>query len=353
MRRRELEAKLQGADPVDVNVIVELARGPGGQALVEAILAEEPGREIVEPVGRRRHRRAAAGVFVATATAAILILVVLLIPGGGEAPLPATPRPPASYGVELVRFANETPLLLLRAPGWRVADVRQASPQDGEMEFARGSQSAQLNWRPGPYEMWVRDRERDSVDEDEAEVLGHTARVFRYACCGRPGLDLTALWREDGRVLEFRSLAPSLAAFERRLGAIHKVPPQVWLGSLPPRVIKAADRDRVVAGMLGELPLPPGFSAADLPGPGLTTSRSQILFEVVRTVACAWRTRWLTARESGNAPAAEEAVRVMATAEQWPLLRRSQRLRLLAWDVIWSGRIMPSGRWALHCREFR
>jgi hypothetical protein len=113
--------------------------------------------------------------------------------------------------------------------------------------------------------------------------------------------------------------------------------------------------------MFGELPLPPGFSAADLPGPALTTDRLQVAYVVLHAVACAWRTRWMVAREDGDAVAERAAVRTMAAAAKWPLLRRSdeevasERGEDLAWswDIVYSGRVMPTGRWALHCREFR
>lgn len=356
MRRNELEAKLGGADPIDPSLIAGLARGPGGCELVEAILENEPGQEATELMKRRP--RQSAVVLVAAAAAAAILILVLTVPRG-DAPAPQSdPRP---YGVELVRFAKETPLLLLRMPGWRVANVLQATPQVGEIHFVREGQVAQLNWRPGPYERWAQDRARESVGRGSAQVLGNSAQVFRYPCCGRSDLDITALWQEGGRVLEFRSPAPSVAVFERRLGSLAKVSPPVWLDAMPPRVLKAADRDRVVAGMLKELPLPPGFSAGDLPGSGLTTDRVQVAFEVLHSVACAWRASWLAAREEGDALAAQTAVRTMAAAAEWPLLRRSDREVAAerkggldwSWDIVYSGQVMPTGRWALHCSEFR
>jgi hypothetical protein len=348
MSRREAERKLAGANPVDPERVAGLPPTAGEEEMLAAIVAEPRERRGQAPREPRMRRRYA--VAVATACAAIAVVALFAL-GGGRPNDPGR----SAYGADLVRFAENSPLILLEEQGWRVANVIAASPREGEIDFVRGGRTAGLYWRQGPLRTWIVDRAREAREEKPASVLGTSARVFRYPCCGPGQLDFTALWQSEGRVLEFRSQEPSLRAFERRLAALAKVEATTWLDALPPRVLRAVDRPEAIAGMLRGLPLPPGITAADVRGPALTTDRHAVAVQVLGTVACAWRARWRAARRAGDGAAEREAVEAMAGAKDWPLTRMVSERSPFGFGgvVVYSARAMPSGRWALQCGVFR
>ena len=66
---------------------------------------------------------------------------------------------------------------------------------------------AELNWRRGPLQSWVRDRAASAEVTTTAPVLGTTAQVFQYEGGSAGDRDITALWSEDGGVLEKLQIA--------------------------------------------------------------------------------------------------------------------------------------------------
>ena len=69
-----------------------------------------------------------------------------------------------------------------------------------------------------------------------APVLGTVARVYQYEG-GTPGhRDITALFRYDGRVLEFRAGAADIDAFKVLLARLKRVDTDTWLAAMPASV---------------------------------------------------------------------------------------------------------------------
>ncbi len=352
MKRADLDRRLNAADPVDLDRVGGAPLREAEEEMLAAILAKDPEAILAEEPERgeaasaaSRSRRKVWSVAVAVGVSAIVASIAWL--GGGPGG-----QSSSAYGSELMRFAKSSPLILLA--DWQVGDVVEQTAEEGEMRFFQGKRSsAQLYWRAGSFRKWAEDRARDSVGETKAAVLESTARVFRYPCCGPGRLDFTALWHENGRVLEFRSLAPDLAAFRQRLAGLEAVDADTWLAALPPRVVEAVDRTKAIREMLGGIPLPAGFEAGDVKGAGLMTDRSQIAAQILGSVACAWRSGWLQARRSGDRAGAGAAVEALGSVREWPIVRQGWASETVTYWIAEAAALMPSGRWAIQCRWYR
>ena len=190
--------------------------------LLAALLIEESRREAGRARSRRR-RRVFARVGVAVAAIAVVLVALLSLRDGSGDRGSGT-----AWAAEHVRFAEASPLVLLGAPGWRVEYADERVGGGGRASVpARAGTSA----RPGPSSVeetaagpdprrhdaarpelarrgdpgWREDRAASAALTTTAPVLGTTARVYQYMG-GTPGhRDITALFRYDGRVLEFRA----------------------------------------------------------------------------------------------------------------------------------------------------
>jgi hypothetical protein len=279
---------------------------------------------------RRRlpRRRIAAGLAAAAALAAFVVLAVSAREGD---------RQGTAWAAQLVKLAKDSPLLLLDRPGWKVtrADEYDSSPTkvlEGEMTFTDpAGRNADLHWRGGDLATWQKDRAHGAPLVRQFTVMGHRAQIVRYAGSD----DYAALWADDdGRVLEFRTVAPSLAAYERLLDGLRRVDVDAWLSAMPPSVIKTADRAHVVQEMLGDIDVPPGFDAKALED-GSLKDRYQLGAEVTGAVACAWIVRWDAARKRGDDAIAAAAVVAMQRSHRWKILHEMQAGGAYP-DVLWQ-----------------
>jgi hypothetical protein len=301
-------------------------------------------RTSIRPVRpARRHRRLVSRVGLAIAAVAAVLTTVFSLGGGGGDRGSGT-----AWAAEQVRFAEASPLVLLGAPGWRVEYADEQSAQEGELHFRLGTsppQEAALNWRSGGIRSWTKDRAAGAAVATTAPVLGTTARVYQYEG-GTPGhRDIAALFRYDGRVLEFRAGAADVAAFKTLLATLKRVDTDAWLSAMPPSAVKAADHDSVIAGMLKGVTVPPGFDPADIKGANLTKDRYQLGAAVTGTVACQWFKRWAEARKANDGVAERGAVAAMATAKHWPILKEMAKDGGYPEVLIDYAAAMPSGTW--------
>jgi hypothetical protein len=392
MNPRDAERLLAAADPVAAER--ERLDRLDFEAMEADLLADiEDGQAALPEVGHapRSHRRRRLAVAVgAVAVAAAVVLVVVFAGSGSDGASPA-------YGAEQIAFAEATPLLLLDGPGWRVENVTEAKTREGtegQMEFIIG--------KPIPYGVMqitgnmeegqhvsglqpaaVRQRKveldwhsegQESLTQAIANrrafyhahgkhftrlpVLGTSAfvdtRTEVFVNQGGPGdREMLAIWAEGGYLLELRAAVPDLAAMEERLGWVTKVDSEAWLDAMPTKVVKAADHEAVVREMLKGIPLPKTFAPSRIPNEELTTDRYQVGAKVTGTVACLWFRQWGDAIRTGDTAAAEEAVKAMATARHWPILREMNPDGDYP-EVLWEdAKWMPKGYfvWAGHRRD--
>jgi hypothetical protein len=135
----------------------------------------------------------------------------------------------------------------------------------------------------------------------------------------------TALFRYDGRVLEFRAGAADVDAFKALLATLKRVDTDTWLSAMPFSVVKTPDRATTIRQMLRGVPLPPGFEQDDIKGSQLTKDRYQLGAAVAGTVACQWFKRWAEARSENDRAEEREAIVAMATARGWPVLHEMEK----------------------------
>ena len=241
--------------------------------------------------------------------------------GLGSHPIGVSSRDPAAPGTAwaapLVHLAESSPLLLVDAPGWHVTRADEESRIEGEMDFTRGTTTAQLNWRSGTLESWQKDRRMSAAETTRMTVLGAPAQVTRYV--GDSG-DYAAIWPDGGRVLELRSTAPDMASFQRLVGSLVRVDVDTWLSAMPASVIRTGQRAAVVDTMLEDVPLPPGFDRRPLQSATTVSDRYQLGAKVTGAVACAWIDVWAHAREQGDAATVSKAIAAMDTAARWKVL---------------------------------
>lgn len=305
-------AAAQGADRADdaahaVSSRGAVARGARGGATRRA---------------RPRITRArVAGLTLAGALAVgAFALSGISLTGGGE----LRTGPDQVWAAQALRVAGAVPRIAIGQEGWRVVRADEFQVDDGEMEFARGSDRATLMWRPrATQDDYTKDRAASADRLPAMDVLGSPAAVFRYR--GGVGDDLTAIWGSGRYSLELRVTAGrgshvSDAQFTAVLRSLKLVSVDAWLGAMPASVVLPQDRDSVVRAMLRGLPLPQGFEAAKLSEGDAVRDRYQLGAAVSGAVACGWIEQWLQAGRDGDAGAAQAASDALLTSHRWPIL---------------------------------
>jgi hypothetical protein len=360
MTNDQLNQLLTAANPLTDERALELELVE--DELLAALLAEPqaPAREPRAAAPRHRRRVLLRVGFAVAATALVLVALLSLRDdsdkqGSGTA-----------WAAGQIRFAEASPLVLLQAPGWRVEYADEQTEQEGELHFRTGparpprdvtvigpdtppipvdTRQAELHWRGGPLAEWTEDRANSASRTTTAPVLGTTAHVYQYEG-GTPGhRDITALFRYDRRVLEFRAGAADIAAFKALLAKLARVDTDTWLSAMPPSVVKAADRGTAIKQMLRGVTVPPGFDPKDIKGPALTKDRYQLGAVVAGTVACQWFKQWAEARKAGDRAKERQATEAMATAKNWPILQEMKKEGDYP-EVLWEfAAAMPSGNW--------
>jgi hypothetical protein len=356
----QLQQLLTVANPLTPERAADLAVVDAQDELLAGLLAERA--PAAERGARRGRRRVFARVGVAVTAIAVVLVALLSLKDGSSDQGSGT-----AWAAAQVRFAEASPLVLLGAPGWRVEYGDEQSAEEGELHFRRGptppsrdivvsgdepaaplpadTSYAQLNWRSGGLASWVEDRASEAARTASAPVLGTTAHVYQYEG-GTPGhRDITALFRYDGRVLEFRAGAADIEAFEALLATLKRVDTDTWLSAMPASVVKAPDRDAAINQMLQGIPVPPGFDPSDVEGAKLTKDRYQLGAAVVGTVACQWFKRWSDARTAHDRAKEREATAAMATAKGWPVLHEMAKQGEYPHVLLEFVAAMPSGDW--------
>ena len=322
MTDHEIDTLVAATNPVGEHELATLVDDDALAALRDGLTHDGSAPAPAAPPARRRRRprlRLVAGFAVAALAAFAFITLTDDDPGDSG----------TAWAAPLVQLAESSPLLLIDAPEWRVVRADETDDVEGEMTFVRGAAdrskigpdggAADLHWRRGPASGWKKDRAHDAALVVQRTVLGKRAQISQYKEYN--GIrDFTAIWPEDGRVLEFRAVAPSLEAFERLVGSLKRVDVDTWLTAMPASVVKAANRPAVVRAMLAGIPLPPGFDSKKLENGKNLKERYQLGAEVTGTVACAWFDSWAAARKRGDAAAERRAEAAMRTAKDWKIL---------------------------------
>lgn len=223
---------------------------------------------------------------------------------------------------------------------------------DGTMVFEKeqaGSPaiSAELNWYSRPtFEVRTQGWAHDSKWLlPNPPVLGTRARAFEIGNPRKGPHEIAALWKMDGRTLEFRAGVPEVADFLDMLASLEQVDVNTWLDAMPPSVIRSTDPTNELEKMLTGVPLPPGFDESEIRIPGLAQDRYQFGAIVAGTVTCAWFKHWVEARREGDEAAEQDAVQAMATSRDWPVLKEMSKTGAYPMAIWAFAEAMPSGNW--------
>lgn len=155
---------------------------------------------------------------------------------------------------------------------------------------------------------------------ETSTLLGQTATTIRYGL-NSGGAEYATMLSPKGPVfVEVRGGLDSRAEYESVLHSLRAVDVDIWLGAMPPNVVGPEARGAVVAKMLRDVPLPPGFDLDALEGEDSVLNHYQLAVKVAGTVSCGWVESWLAATQAGDGSQAREAVEAMATSHHWPMM---------------------------------
>jgi hypothetical protein len=250
MSKRDIDAAVAAAHRPSPAAIEAMPLSAAEAELVADIVAQ-PQEAVADAPPARRPRivRRSFGL-VATGALAAAVFLVAIATGGGPGG-----SPPPAFAAKLVRLAKASPLVLLDAPGWHVADAG-GSAAGGTMYFfhprpaggAGGTErppppsrpeTAELRWRSG--RLTSREVDRWGAALMTVNPTVPHGRLLAIHSRHRAGhLMRTAVWEDHGRVIYFRSAAPDLATFKYRLNSLRRVGTTAWLSALPPSVVRAA-----------------------------------------------------------------------------------------------------------------
>lgn len=303
------EALMQAArriDPLAADAYRDMAGTPWGRQTLESILA-------ATPASRRPWVRKLAAV----AAAAAVVTGVVAVVASDERP---EPRQESHWAPKLVRMAQESPRLLVTAPGWKVTRADDYGAGGAEMRFENGRDWADIYWYPGElYESYVDDRRQGADATSHLRVAGNDAVLFRHDGTAL-GTTFYALWQAGPHAVELRTdVVPTEAEFRRLAASIEVVDVDTWLSALPENVVKPEERERAVERLVADVPVPPeadlgGVASRDAPGDG-----GSLGFYVATEVVCGWVDHWAGATDEA---ARRDAVEALSGAGEWHVFRK-------------------------------
>ncbi|HJQ44588.1 MAG TPA: hypothetical protein VJ831_15970 [Jatrophihabitantaceae bacterium] len=291
---QELDALLRASDPVDLDAVHRAVASTGAQALRHSI------SDATVRSRRRRLRRPAVLVAAAIVAAAVPLALTFVSPSSNG----------RAYGAELVKFAENSPRLLVGADGWRVTRADEQDSHTGEMTFTSGSSQMDVFWVAG-----ATSKETDKYDLKhviDATIDGSKAWVGVYD----NSHEFEALWSVGDQAREARGVFTSPEDFLAVATTLHRVDVDTWLNAMPASVVSPENRAAVIGQMLSDVPKPPDFDVAKLlQGPGVS-DRYQLGAHVIAAVSCAWIHQWAHGTPAERA----EAAAAMAGSHNWAIL---------------------------------
>lgn len=317
-KRRQIDplAAMAAANPAPTaGLAAELDEAELERAMTRAIaLGRTPSQPI--PIGDRtaletgtkRHRRAAVGLATVALLAALLVASGVLRGSGGGHP---------EFAAAAIRVAEANPRLLVTAPGWKIVRADEFETDSGELTFSDGSRQFEVHWYPAQqYGDYLRDRATVSTPE-RGTLLGQAATTVDYS-----REEYATMLSPQGSVfVEVRGQLGSKAAYDEILSSLREVDVDTWLKAMPASTVRPEARGEAVDQLLQGMPLPPGFDAAELKSEGSIADQDTLAVKVGNAVACGWTESWISAQAAGDQAAADRAVEVMSSSDQWPLVR--------------------------------
>jgi hypothetical protein len=313
----ELDALLRAGDPVDQDTLLSVATSPAAAALHNAIT-----RPTARASSRRRFLRPVVLAAAATVATTVTLSVTLLRPTASE----------SAYGAALVRFAENSPRLLVGANSWHVTRADEENASTGEMTFAAGTQWLDVVWVDG-----ATSKDSDKFDltpVGSAEIDGANAYVGYYGPSGggtSEDKEFEAIWSVGDQALDARGVFATRADFLAVATTLYRVDVDTWLSALPASVVDPSSRAAVIEEMLADVPQPAGFDVDKLATSSQVSDRYQLGAKVIGAVSCGWMHQWA----HGDPAERQEAGAAMATSHDWSILKEMQADGDYP-DVVWE-----------------
>jgi hypothetical protein len=295
--------------------------------------------------GKLRRRRLSLGF---ASLACVAILAAVLVFSGGLLDS-AGPGANPGFADAAVKVAEANPRLLITAPGWRIEEARSFKPQRGQMELGDGTHQVHLAWSPAAErrdDLYHNGRGARVTGNWTATIAGRRADVF-HLHAGQTGSYFTTIFPAEGGV--FVSLDGAFAKrseWDALMASVRAVGVDEWLEAMPGDILGPQAFKAELARMLHGVPVPAGFDAGAAIKPIELTTRFQAAKKLTQAVTCEWVGRWAAARGEGDEAGAQEAVKAMSGAREWPVLLRMAREKGDGWpsSISTIGRQMAAGR---------
>jgi hypothetical protein len=210
--------------------------------------------------------------------------------------------------------------VVLDAPGWKVDSLSG----DG-IVFRKGDANLEIDsYAAKDYDSYVVDREHivdPPAPGEPIQVLGKPAQMWAYTAD-----DHTAIREvQGGHWMEFRAAGLDKAGFVALLGQLRLTSEAEFNASLPDGYVTKGERPAAADKILRDIedvsgagfPSGTSFQLAD----GDSKDRYQFGAEVVAQYTCAWLESFENATDHQQPGRASEAVRVLGTSRQWPILQ--------------------------------
>jgi hypothetical protein len=210
--------------------------------------------------------------------------------------------------------------VVLDAPGWRVDSLSG----DG-IVFRKVDANLEItSYAAKDYDSYVIDREHivdPPAPGEPIQVLGRPAQMWAYSAD-----DHTAIREvEDGHWMEFRAEGLDRAGYLALLGQLRLTSDAEFNASLPDGYVTKSERPAAAEKILRDIE---DVSGADFPAgtsfqlqDGDSEDRYQFGAEVVAQYTCAWLESFENAEDHRQPGRAAEAVRVLGSSREWPILQ--------------------------------
>lgn len=276
-------------------------------------------RPAASPDARRRRGWLAP---VAAAAAVAVLAAGTAWWAGQHGPDPE-PAPPVAGGP----VPGDAFRAVLDAEGWTVEDVYDDAKYDtGDIGYSKGDASLEIDWYPASgYDSRYDDRRHITdppSDGTSVDLLGLPASMWAYSADDHTVIRSV----ENGHFLEVRGSGLTEEQYVALLGDLRLVDADGFEAALPNDYVTDAERDSRIDAMLdgidrvAEPLLPAGMDRSSI-----TSDQSDpyhLGADVTGQIACAWVAQFAEAKRSGDEFAAEQAVGVMETSYNWPVLKQ-------------------------------
>jgi hypothetical protein len=274
-------------------------------------------------------------LIVALAAAVVLLLAVpaAFFGGGGQARDPVSTGDLTGVPVSATNAAVPTtatqpleypPYLLLEADAWHMVSYYQGpGPRNLRDSLYDGPDGAHVEvqiWSgsAADIERQVQDRVEEANSKRPVTIAGIDAVAGDYS--GDIGFRTIVVGGADAYVIEIdyqSSAGGSNADLDTLLAGIRFVGRVDFEQAVPAGSVTSATRESVVAEMLADIPLPPGFDVSKITATG---DRYYVGADVTSAVTCGWIEAWTEAKKNADSVTEAAAVDAMQSSRNWAIL---------------------------------